>query len=182
MALSLRKNDQDAQWFDFDDETQVLVARQDNQKYTIGLQRLRTFFAEKRNRFLSSIQDKNGNLQYGDAMFEVDDDEKAELDAQADLMARHLLLDMRTVGRSDGKVVIDDEAHQYTHDLGSQLIAGNPELFVFVIEKARSQQREAAEVADRVEKKPANGSAGKSSGVAKKGARQTKPTQRSASS
>lgn len=182
MALSLRNDQQQSQWFKFDDETEVLIARQDNAKYNIGLQRLRTYFQEKRSKFIDGLQDKAGNLRYDDAMLDVDDDEKAEIDAQSDLMARYLVLDMRTVGRDDGKVVIDDAAYQYSPDLGSQLIANSTELFVFVLDKSRRQQEESRGVADRAEKKPVTGSAGKTAGAAKKTAARKKPTAQSQNS
>ncbi|QFT84974.1 hypothetical protein FIU88_08295 [Halomonas sp. THAF12] len=170
MALSLKGRSGDmneSRWFQYDDDTEVLVARWDNPKYTVGLQRFRTVYQEKRNRLLKEAE-ADGRLRFTDDMAEVDDDEQTEVEAQSALMARHILLDMRTPGRDDGKVMIDGEPCDYTIDLGETLLEMNVELFVWVIQKAQELQRDAFSLAEGAEKKPSKSSAGKSSGGRKK--------------
>lgn len=170
MALSLKGRFGDvneSQWFKFDDDIEVLVARWDNEKYTVGLQRFRTVYQEKRNRVLKQAE-IDGDLRFTDDLAEVDGDEQTEHQAQSSLMARYVVLDMRDPNRDDGKVVIDDEAVEYNPSLGQQLLVKNIDFFLWVVDKSQTLQRDAFKLAEGAGKKPSAKSSGKSAGARRK--------------
>lgn len=178
MALSLKGSTGDlneSKWFDFDDETEALIARWDNEKYSVGLQRFRAVYQEKRQRLIRQAE-IDGRLRFTDELAEVDDDEQTEFDAQCALMARYIVLDVRTKGRDDGKLMVDDQAMRYDHELGEKLLRRNVDLFLWATEKAQGLQKDAFSLAESAEKKPSKSSSGSSSGARKKS------TTRSASS
>lgn len=170
MALSLKGRSGDvneSRWFKYDDDTEALIARCDNPKYTVGLQRFRTVYQEKRERLIKQAEE-DGRLRFTENMAEVEDDEQTEIQVQCSLMSRHVLLDLRTPKRDDGKVVIDGEAKEYTSELGEQLLRLDVEFFLWVMGKAQSIQKEAYSMAEGAEKKPSTNSSGKASGARKK--------------
>lgn len=170
MALSLKGRSGDvneSKWFDFDDETEAKIARWDNDKFSVGLQRFRTVFQEKRNRLIQQA-DQDGALRFTDEMAQVEEDEQTEFEAQCDLMGRYIVLDMRTKGRDDGKLVLDGEVYQYDADLGEQLLRKNIDFFLWASGKAQELQSEAFSLAEGAEKKPSKSSSGKSNGGRKR--------------
>ena len=156
MALSRKGRSGDvnaAEWFRFDDDTEALIARWDNDKYSVGLQRFRTVFQEKSARLLKQAG-AGESLRFTGELAEVEDGEQTEFDAQCMLMARHIVRDMRTPGRKDSKLKLEGELATYNHELGEDLLKTNVDFFLWVTSKAQKLQADAYALAESAEKKP----------------------------
>ena len=156
MALSRKGRGGDhneTKWFDYDDDTQMLIARWDNDRYSVGMNRFRAVFQEKMRRLLDKAE-SGGDLRFTDDLAEVSGEEQTEFEAQCSLMARYILLDIRTKGREDGKFLLDDEAVAYDHEVGEELLRKDIELFMWVSSKAQQMQHDAYSLAKDAEKKP----------------------------
>ena len=157
MALSRQGRSGDrneTKWFGYDDDTEVLIARWDNDQYQVGMNRFRAIFQEKMRRTLEQAS-QGGQLRFTDEIAEVSDDEQTEFEAQCALMSRYIIRDMRTKGRKDGKVKLEGEsATAYTHELGEQLLNVDAEFFLWVSTQAQQMQRDAYTLAKDAEKKP----------------------------
>ncbi len=152
MALKLKNKevvDTAAKWFDFDEDTKVLLFSLDNTEYQIAMERMRRRVARN-----------DAQFQEGD--IGVMDGEKTEYANHCIAIAAFLLKDW--TGAVDGEGV----EIGYTEQVGAQMLEDNVELFLFVLkhsgELAASKKVEQAETLE----KPSPASSGKVSGRARK--------------
>ncbi|RKQ97151.1 hypothetical protein C7446_2571 [Kushneria sinocarnis] len=182
MALTLNTDthDGESRWFRYDDDTEALIGRLDNHRYAVGLSHFRVYNEERSRQLIQQMTDNDGNLRFGGGVLDVSDDDQTEMDAQCQLLARYVLLDVRTPSKQ--KLYIDDKSYDYSADLGYQLLINNSEFFGFVLSRAAQLRDEAQGIAERTEKKPSPRSTGSNTGAAKKGGQQKKRTRQSADS
>jgi hypothetical protein len=121
MAFKANKSKLDlinqGRWVQYDEDTRFKIARLDNESYQVGLERHR--------RALKRIED--GKVG-------VESVEQTIVEAQADLLAKYVLLDW------DG--VIDADTGKplpYSQDIARQNLRYDSGLFTWVIEKASEQ-------------------------------------------
>ena len=135
MALKIKKVDTsksaEARWEQYDEDTKVLLMPLDNQQYQVALERMRR------------------QLGRSDAAFEegkvgVVPGEKTEHEKHCLLLASFILKDWQ------GALDENDKEIGYTEAAGAEMLKGDTDFFVFVIQKARyiadENQAEAVEV------------------------------------
>lgn len=152
MALKLKNKevvDTAAKWFDFDEDTKVLLVSLDNTEYQIAMERMRRRLARN-----------DAQFQEGD--IGVIQGEKTEYVNHCLAIASFLLKDWTGAVDGDGNEI------KYTAQVGTQMLEDNVELFMFVLkysgELATSKKEEQVETLEK--QSPA--SSGKASGQARK--------------
>ncbi|MCS3467084.1 hypothetical protein M2401_000805 [Pseudomonas sp. JUb42] len=150
MAFKLKKQVKhvDAKWFDFDEETKVLLGSIDNPDYQIALARLRR-----------EIQRNDAKFALGEAG--VVDGEKTEYQGQCRLMANHVIKDWSGAQDEDGNPL------PYTPENAEALLLGNIEVFMFILQTASGYATELREELDEAVEKPSADTSGKGSGADK---------------
>ncbi|MCF5226570.1 hypothetical protein [Pseudomonas syringae] len=152
MALRLKAKeaiDAAAKWFDFDEDTKVLLVSLDNTEYQIAMERMRRRVARN-----------DAQFQEGD--IGVIAGEKTEYVNHCLAIASFLIKDWTGAVDGDGNEI------KYTEQVGAQMLEDNVDLFLFVLEHsgelAASKNIEKAETLE----KPSPASSGKASGQGQK--------------
>jgi hypothetical protein len=150
MALKLKKQNTnvDAKWFDFDEDTKVLLASIDTPAYQIALERLRR-----------SIQRNDSKFDQGEVG--VIDGEKTEYQGQCSLLANFILKDWSGAEDEEGNPL------KFSVENAEAMLLGSTELFIFVIQSAGAYAAELREELTETVGKPSPDSSGKKSGAAR---------------
>ena len=150
MALRMTKKDQntsETKWVDYDADTKVLLARIDNDEYTVALER------ERRKL-------RNADAQFGVGVVGVIDGEKTETQTQYKLLSQFVIKDW--VGVLDA----DENPLAYSPEVGEQMLDANFGFFMFVLREASATALEAQQALAETVGKSSPASNGKKSGAA----------------
>ncbi|WP_440090148.1 hypothetical protein [Pseudomonas fragariae (ex Marin et al. 2024)] len=152
MALKLKNKevvDTAAKWFDFDQDTKVLLVSLENTEYQIAMERMRR-----------RVQRNDAQFQEGD--IGVIQGEKTEYVNHCLAISSFLL--------KDWKGALDEEGNElpYKPAIGAQMLENDIDFFLFVLDKCRELALELK--AEKVEtlEKPSPASSGRASGQARK--------------
>ncbi|WP_116865681.1 hypothetical protein [Pseudomonas syringae] len=151
MALKLKNKEVDtaAKWFDFDEETKVLLVSLDNTEYQIAMERMRRRVARN-----------DAQFQEGD--IGIIQGEKTEYVNHCLAIASFLLKDWTGAVDGEGNEIA------YTAQVGALMLEDNIDLFIFVLDRcaelAASKKEEQVETLE----KPLPASSGKASGRGQK--------------
>ncbi|QHF03341.1 hypothetical protein N015_13355 [Pseudomonas asturiensis] len=150
MAFKLKKQIKhvEAKWYEFDNETKVLLASIDCPEYQIALARLRR-----------EIQRNDSKFAMGEAG--VIEGEKTEYDGQSRLLAYHIVRGWEGVQDEEGNPL------PFTAENAEALLLGSAEAFLFVIQKASAYSAELREELEESVGKQSPATSGKKSGAAK---------------
>lgn len=107
----------DARWFDYDAETKVLLNSLDSEAYQIALERMRRRLARNDEKF-------------GEGAIGVVEGEKSEHENHCMLLATFILKDWQGAQGADGKDI------GYSEEVGTEMLRGDSEFFLYVIRTA----------------------------------------------
>lgn len=121
MALQVKntkaQKSPDARWFDYDKETKVLLNPLDSEAYQIALERMRRRLARNDEKF-------------GEGSVGVVEGEKSEHENHCMLLATFILKDWQGALDAAGKEI------GYSEEIGTQMLRGDSEFFLFVLRNA----------------------------------------------
>lgn len=150
MALKLKKFDDrksaEARWEQYDEDTKVLLMPLDNQQYQVALERMRRRLARNDERF-------------GEGTVGVVEGEKSEHENHCMLLAQFILQDWQGAQDEEGNPL------KYSEAIGSEMLKGDVEFFLFVIRKAAAIAAENKQELEEVKGKSSPDSIGKNPGA-----------------
>lgn len=138
MALQIKQTNAqkspDARWFDYDADTKVLLNPLDSEAYQIALERMRRRLARNDEKF-------------GEGSIGVIEGEKSEHENHCMLLATFILKGWQGALDTAGKEI------GYSEEIGTQMLRGDAEFFLFVLRSAaKFAEENRAELAEIVEK------------------------------
>lgn len=136
MALKIKSTVKapEARWFDYDDETKVLLNPIDFEAYQVALARYRRLVA------------RNDDL-FSEGQVGVVEGEKTEYDNLCELLAKFILKDWRGAEDESGNPL------SYSEENGAEMLRGNVQFFQFIGRKANEFAKDSqAELKDIKEK------------------------------
>lgn len=121
MALKLKKTDTaksaEARWERYDEDTEVLLMPLDNQQYQVALERMRRQLARS-------------DANFSEGKVGVVPGEKTEHEKHCLLLATFILQDWKGAVDEAGKPI------GYGEQVGNEMLRGDTDFFVFVINRA----------------------------------------------
>jgi hypothetical protein len=155
MALKMQAKAEvntELKWFNFDDETKVLLAGTDTPEYRIALERYNRRVARN-------------DAKFGEGSIGVVEGELTDLQNHAMLLGHFIVKGWEGVEDEQGKPV------KYTAAAAAQLLESNVEFLLFVLRGGVKVDEQKQEELDETVKKPSTGSSGRKTGPVPRSAR-----------